>query len=368
MNRFISVKQLMFSVATFILGSTMLTSFLFTYTRNETWIAIALGALVGAAVVSVYGRLVKKHAGLTLIQINDAVFGRVAGKLVSALYTFFFFTLVVLNTRDLGSFVSGFILQRTPITVTYVVFLMLCAFAARKGPVALTRYSALLFIVYIAAIGLNTGLLINRMHPENLRPMLLLPLRNYLLAAHAAVMLPFCETVAFLVFMPYLRKHDGAGKAYRRGVVIAFCVILLIVVRDIFVLGGYTLYTTSPTYSSIRLIDIGDILTRLEIVFAVLLMTMLFFKVSVLLYSTAVSLSQLLQVKDYKILVTVLVVLCVVYADAMFASSYEHKQWMNSAAVYATFFVLFLPLVTLLVSELRGKARTKAEDQPLKMD
>jgi spore germination protein KB len=364
----ISTKQLMFSVAAFIIASTMLTSFLYTYTKNETWIPVTLAAAFSYAVASIYGRLAKNHAGLSLVEINDAVFGRIAGKIVSALYVFYFFTLVVLNTRDLGGFVSGFILQNTPISITYVVFLFLCSYAARKGAVSMTRYAVLLTIIYIAAVVFNLLLLINRIHLENLRPVFMAPLKNYLLGTHIVAMLPFCEVLTFLMFVPYLQKPDEAGKAFRRGIVLAFCVMLVIVLRDIVVLGKYSLYASSPTYSSIRLIDVGDILTRLEIVFAVMLMTMLFFKVSILFFTTVKALSQLLHIKDYSIFVNILVALCAVYSNAMFSSSFEHTQWTNTAAVYSTFFVLLLPLATLIVSEVQKKVRLKAEVEPLKMN
>ena len=209
MKHRISTKQLTFSVAAFIIASSFLTRFLYTYTKNETWIPVVLATAAGLLIVSIYGRLARAYPGLTLNGINDAVFGRVAGKCVSALYLFYFFTLIVLNTQDLGNFVESSVLPSTPISVTFIVFLLLCAFAARKGAVPMTRYAVLLNVVYIAAIIFNGLLLVNKMHPSNLLPVFTVPLKNYLLGTHLTAMLPYCEVIAFLMFTPYLQKAGG---------------------------------------------------------------------------------------------------------------------------------------------------------------
>ena len=340
----------MFSAAAFIIASSFLTRFLYTYTKNETWIPIVLAMAASMLLVSVYGRLARSYPRMTLIEIDDAVFGKVMGKIVSALYVFYFFTLIVLNTEDLGNFVEGFVLPSTPISVTYVIFLLLCSFAVRKGAVSMTRYAAVLTIIYIAAVLINTLLLINKMHPENLVPMFRVSVKNYLLGTHLTTMLPFCEIMALMMFTPYLQKPEETGKALRGGLLIGFIVLLTIIVRDIVVLGEYTLTATMPTYSSIRLIDVGDILTRLEIVFAVLLITMLFFKVSILFFSTVTGLSRLVHIDNHKIFIMILIALSVVYSNGMFRSVFEHTKWTTAAPVYSTFFLLVLPSVTLVIA------------------
>lgn len=357
-----------YAAAAFIIASSLQTRFLYQYTKNETWIPVIIGFVLSFIIISIYGRLARNHPGLSLIHINDAVFGSVLGKIVSAFYVFNFLMLLILNTEDLGDFVKGFILQSTPITIIYVVFLFVCSFASRKGAVAMTRYAVLLTVLYIAAVVINSFFLINRMHLENLLPAFILPVKNYLMSAHIVTMLSYCEVLAFLMFAPYMQKPDEMGKAMKRGLMIGFVVLLVIILRDIIVLGNYTLTTSSPTYNSIRLIDVGDILTRLEIIFAVALMTMLFFKVSILFFSTVSSFGQIFNIEQYKIFIYIFLALVVVYANGMFTSSSEHVKWTNSAPAYSTFFLFLLPLITLIVSEIRKNAKKNANDEPLKLD
>jgi spore germination protein KB len=357
----------MYSAAAFIIASSLLTRSLYTYTKNETWIPIVIATAVSYVIVSIYGRLARTYPGLSLIGINGAVFGTAAGKAVSALYLFYFFTLIVLNTRDLGSFVSAAVLPNTPISIVYIIFLLICAYAARKGAVPMTRYSVLITYLYIAAIVLNSLLLLNIVKPENLLPVFRLPVKNYLLGAHLTAMLPYCEVLVFLMFTPFLEKPEKTGVALRRGLLIAFAVLIVIIVRDVAVVGEFTLYTSMPTFNSIRLINVGDILTRLEIVFAVAVMMMLFFKVSILLFATVKGLSEVFGISQFREFTFIILALLVIYANAMFSSGFEQTKWFTTAATYSTFFLVVLPAVTLLVSELRKRSRKKETDEPVKL-
>jgi spore germination protein KB len=349
----ISSKQLAYSAALFIIASNLLTKSLYAYTKNQTWISIAMATCASFFVISIYGRLVKNHPGRTLFEINEAVFGAVGGKILSAVYVFFFLTLTVFNTRDLGSFVHSFVLPATPINVIYAVFIAVGAYAVRKGAEKMTRYGTLILFIYLILLFILSCLLIKDMHLVNFLPLFTVPLKNILLSAHIVIMLPYAEIFVFLTMSQRFNTPENAGKALRRGLAIGAATILFLVLRDIAVLGGYTLYTSSPTFNTIRLINIGDILTRLEIINAVLQITLFFFKVSILLYATTVGVGQLLGIGKYQIFTLVVGALVIVSANFLFISSGEHQQWFRAAATYGTLFLFILPLLTLIVSSFK---------------
>ena len=71
---------------------------------------------------------------MSLPEINNAVFGRVVGKTISVFYIFFFVSLALLNTRVLGDFINSSVLRQTPIMIVSIIFILVCAWAVRKGP------------------------------------------------------------------------------------------------------------------------------------------------------------------------------------------------------------------------------------------
>lgn len=359
-KRLISTKQLMYSVAAFITASTMLTRSLYMYTKNDTWITVILAGFISYAIISLYGRLVLHHPGASLIKINNEVFGAIIGKIISMLYIFFFLTLTVFNTLQLGDFVKFAVLPGTPINLIYFVFIFSFAYAARKGTQNMTRYATVIVALFIAALIFNSLLLLNKMHLENFLPMLTLPVKDYLLGTHFVVFLPFCEIFIFMMFASSMQKPEGLTRAIKRGFIIGAPILLFIVLRDILVLGNYAMVEAMPTYATIRQIDIGDVLTRLEIIYAVTLICVLFFKVSILFYGTVSGFSEMLGIKQYEIFIYISGVLVIVCANMFFQSSAEQSKWNEAAATYATFFLFVLPVITVIVSEFRKSAKREA--------
>lgn len=349
----ISAKRLMYSAALFIIASNLLTKNLYQLTKNQSWISVVIALVFGLVLIALYGRLIKNHSGCNLFDINETVFGSIVGKTISALYVFFFLSLTVFNTRDLGSFVSSIVLPATPTNLVYVVFIAICIYSVKKGAENILQYGAFILYVYLVLLFFISSLLLTKMHPDNFLPIFTVPVKNYILSAHLVTMLPFCEIIAFLVMTQFMEKPKATGKALRGGLLIGAAVTLLLVLRDIAVLGDYTLYTSSPTFNTVRLVDVGDILTRLEIINAVLQIILLFFKTSILLYATVTGVGMLFHIEHYRSFVFIISALVIVSANFFFRSSFEQMQWMTAAGSYATIFLFILPLMTLIMSEIK---------------
>jgi spore germination protein KB len=355
----LSAQQLMYAAAVFIIASNLLTKTLYQYTQNQSWVAVLVAIGAGLLLVTLYGRLITKHDGRNLYEINGLVFGIAGGKLISALYVFYFFTLTVFNTRDLGSFVGMFVLQATPHNIVYVFFLLVCAFAVKKGADKMTRYGTMIFCIYAVLIVFLTSLLIPLMDFKNFEPVFTVPLKNQLLSAHLVTMLPFGEVIVFLVMTQYMAKPETTGKALRRGLLLGALVILILNTRSTAVLGDYTRRASGPIFLSIRLIDVGDILTRLEIINAVLQMVLLFFKTSILYYVTVKGFIHLFNIKQHEPFTMILGALVLISAGFFFQNSSEHTLWFSAAATYSTFFLLILPACTMLISSVKGREKGK---------
>lgn len=359
----ISTKQIKYSVSAFIIASSLLLLEISEYSKNQSWIPIIIAFAVSCLIVFIYIRLVKNHPGLSLFEINEKVFGTLLGKCVSALYIFFFFSLTVFNTQELGYFVKMMVLPGTPLTVIFVIFLLLCSYSVRKGAGPMTRYAAILTFGSILALVFNGVLIINKMHLENLLPVFTVPIKNYLLSAHYAAMVPFCEILPILTLAAYVQKPSEIGKALMGGLAIGAAVLLFIILRDIVVLGDYI--ASIPTFLSVRLIDVGDVLTRLEIVYAVILMSMMFFKVSILLFSTVSGVGKLFNIEQFKYFISIIGVLVIIGANSFFLSSTEHTKWHDAIATYSTFFLFVIPVVTLIVSMIKKSAlKRKTAEAP----
>lgn len=363
----LTAKQLISSVSAFIIASSLLTSNLYYFAQNDSWLSVIMGFGVSVVMVGIYATLSKHYPGLNLVEINDAVFGIVPGKIITLLYTFYFLSLSFLNTRDLGVFVNSFVLPHTPFIVVIIAFVFLCSRAVAKGPASILGYGFILSFIAIFAILLNSVLMINIVQPNNLLPAFSVPVKKLLIGSHIVTMLPFSEIMSFMMFIPFMKKNERFGQSMRRGLYLGAGVLLFVVFRDILVLGPFIAIFTMPTFSTVRYIDIGDILTRLDVVYAVILMSLLFFKVTVVYFSTVSCVQHVFKMKSYRPLLSIVGALILLYALSTFSSLSEHVKWnLSAAATYSTFFLLLLPFTTLIVSCFKkGRLKRKTINQEI---
>jgi spore germination protein KB len=352
----ISTLQLMFSVGCFIQGSSLLTFPSHSLVKQEAWITIIIGYLISLPVIWIYTALAGKYPGKSLVDINEIVLGKFFGRLFSALYIAFFISLAFLNTRIIGDFVNAYMLPLTPMPVVLAMFIFICCWAVRRGVNTITRYGTLFVIIIFIVILFTNLLLIKNIRLCHLLPIFSQPVPEYFKSAHTIAMLPICEIMAFIMLFPSLLDTSGAAKALWGGSAIGAATLLIAVARDTAVLGPVAQAVTAPSFLVIRMINVANILTRMEILYALALIMLMFFKVSILLYAAVFGVSQLLRLSSYKFLVSTFGVIVVLFAITTFESSIEHSDWINSgsAPVYSTFFQVGLPAVTVITAVIRS--------------
>lgn len=346
----------MYAAATFIIATSLVTKPLYTFMKNDAWFAVVAGFLVNVLLYLVYAGIARKFPGESLIDINDAVYGRFFGKIVSALYVFFFFTLACFDTNVISSFIKALVLPNTPMALILFVFVFVCIYAARRGPVNLMKFSALFVYASTAVIIINSLLLLKDTDLKNFQPAFEMPLQNYIFGTYSVAMLPLCDPFALFMFAPDMRHPKEFGKAMFKGLTLGAVVLLFIVLRDITILGRVSALETYPTFSSIQQIDVGDVITRMDIIYISILLAMMFYKVSALFYASVNSIQRLMKFDSYRFLTLSFGALLMIYSLAVFGSAAEHSEWLvgGGAEYFQTFFMVLLPLLTLIVAECRG--------------
>lgn len=352
----ISARQLMFSVGCFIQSSTLLTAFFSAITLQDSWIIIITGYIASLPVLAVMIALCKRFPKKDLIEINDIVFGPVLGKVASVIYLLFFLTLGALNARDVGNFITGFFMPETPLAVILVMFMIACIFAVRKGFEVVARFG-FLFVCLMFILTSFTGLLsLNIMDITNFQPVLALPPMRYLQATHLVMTIPFGEVIVFMMILPQVKEEKRIPQSLVIGSVIGLITMLLVEVRDITVLGSGAGIVAFPSFETLRMIKIGDILERMELFFAIGLFVLLFYKVCVFLQAVSLCICRITKTQGLQ--ATILPVGFVMIGYSLFVMETPLDNIRIAAIIIPFFWMIFeliLPLLTLIVAVLRKK-------------
>lgn len=346
----------MFCVAFFLQSSTLLTSFLAGVTKQDSWLPVLTGSLVCIPLILVYRSLMLTFPNKNFLQMLTTVFGRVAGKVLGFAFLWFCLTLAALNLKDMGNFTKLMVLESTPHWVLTLMAVVVAAWMVRSGLKTVVRYGRLFTILEFVVIGITIVLVVNQINFKNFLPMFQLPVMKYVQSTHILATIPLGELVVFLMVTPCVQfSRKDATKYWLGGVAIGILTLLIVLLRDISVLGGSMHLFSLPGLVTLRLVNLGEALSRMEVLFAAMLILLLFFKVSVMLYVSTIAVCQLANIRAYKQLALVIGAFLVVYCLTFFPNVVDH---VTAAQEYVPFiwtiFEILLPVSVWIGAKVRG--------------
>jgi spore germination protein (amino acid permease) len=362
----ISSHELLFSVFCFMQGTMLRSGFIIGVTRNDSWLMALTGLAVSLVLVSIYSSLSKRFPRKNLFEISEIIFGKILGKIVSSLYVFFFLTLTALNTHDLGDFVVGYMIPKTPIAVITLLFILVCLYAVHKGIESFMRLSTAFCILAIGAVTINIILILKDIQFDYLKPFFQQPLMKYVQGTLTVVAIPMGEIIAFMAIVPMLGGVKP-GKPLAKGLTLSALFLTAVMLRDIMTLGPMATMVSLPSYESVRYVSLAGILTRMESLYGLILIVLFLFKVCILLYASLLGLSQVLGFRSYEPLMLLCTAFIYMYSLFVFESSMENAAWgATTAAFFSLSFEFVLPIISLVTAAIRklGSPKDDGEEAP----
>jgi spore germination protein KB len=250
---------------TFFYILALLTSFLAGVTKQDSYFPVLFGIALCMPLIWLYRTIMVLFPDENFIQILKRVWGPVAGTIIGAAYVWFFITLTGLNLTDLGNFVKITVMTETPHTVLAVMCMLTAVWAVRYGIRVVTRYSALFTFVEFFIVAVTIILVVNQIKFENLLPVFDLPPIKYIQATHIIATIPFGELVVFLMIIPNVKlSNRDATKYWFLGVGMGMLTLLVVLLRDIAILGNTLHLFALPGLVTLRLVNMGEALSRMK--------------------------------------------------------------------------------------------------------
>ncbi|MDP4108584.1 MAG: endospore germination permease [Bacillota bacterium] len=350
----ITGRQFAFLLAGFIQGSIFLLSFVTNLTKHDTWLALLAAVTLIIPYTAVYFTISKKFPDKNIIQINDEVFGRYLGKIISLYYIIYFNIILSLNLKDLGGFYSSYLIQDQPVDYFTVVFIAVLSYLLWKGIENLARLAYLFVGAAYFIIVSTTLMLMPQMQLSNFLPVFDVSVKDFVKGAHLIASLPYAEMITFLMITPAVNDKKSLVKNAYLGLSLASVSFFIVVFRDTAVLGNLEPILASPAFEAVRLINITGIFTRMDILIGVGNTLLVFLKCGVFFYASVLSVAQFCGLKDYKTVIFPLGVLSVVLASALYESTIDNMVVTQITEILSTMMLQFIiPPVTLLVAKLR---------------
>lgn len=356
----ITVWQGISITAMFILGSPAVMG-----AANEagadSCLGVVIGLLLAVPAVLVYARVKRLRPGEDMYGALIWAFGRVVGKVLAALITWYALHLGALTLHSFTRFIGATALPQTPQAVTALMVGAVAVWAVKSGQNTLGRWSTVFFLAVACTLAATLVLAIPYYDAGNLLP------AAYggaapLLAGGTTAFATFAEVVVLLFALSSFKEGASPYSALIGGVAAGGLALFLLSLRDTLILGGETLGKRYyPSYTAVRVISFGDFFQRFEIIVGGVFLLCGLLKAAVCLMAAARGIARLFDIKEHKKIAAPTALLMTVLSVMLFKSPMEMPDWMEIYKYYAFSFQVLIPLAVWIAAEVRSR-RGRAGD------
>lgn len=350
----ISSTQLMFLFIGLLQANTLTAAFISGVTKQNTWVVLSIGFFIVSILLLIYTWLNNKFPDKNLIEMNDAIYGKHIGKVFSLLYIYLFWFLIPVNLRYIADFFSTYLFQGTDIYVFVLPIVMVCIYTIKKGLEVISRTGFVITIVVMVAFIFISIFTIKDIHLSNFLPLFQINLKELIQGTNLMVVLPFGETIVFLMLFPYVNDRKQVRRSAFTGFIIGSIYFLIVILRNIAVLGNIASIYVLPSYQVSRYINVGGIITRTEVMVALTLLFSVFLKLCIVYYATALSISQLFKLRSYKPLIIPIGIISGILSISMYSSAADEAyEAANIYPIFAIPFIIIFPVMSMITAYVR---------------
>ncbi|WP_340147252.1 endospore germination permease [Ruminiclostridium josui] len=289
------------------------------------------------------------------------VFGKVTGKILSAIYIWYGFHLGGIVLRNFGEFVTVVALPETPMFVSLFCLGLVCIAAVYLGVEVISRTASVFapLIIFFTALVFILGM--TQLRLNYLQPILGNGLTPVLKGGFITFSFPMAETVLFLCIFSSLQTKKSPKKVYIWGTLIASSMIIITTIRNIAVLGNLTENFYFSSYAATSRIRIGTFIQGVEVTVSFIFIFSVFVKCAVCLLATCKGIAKVFNLKDYRSIVIQTGLLMIYFSYIVYHTIIEMTYWTMEIYPYYTFpMQVIIPTITWFVAEIK-KSRNLLE-------
>ncbi|WPC39468.1 endospore germination permease [Clostridium sp. JS66] len=320
--------------------------------KQDAWISVVFAEFFGILLIWIIWFLGSQYPNMTLIYIIKQILGKWIGTIVAASFVFLCLTIAYHLPWYIGDFVTTQAMPQTPAYAINLLFVIVVSISILYGIETIARASEL--FIYIVSILFFIAMILVSPNAkiENIQPIF----ENGIITILKGSVILSCVFTFHLIIlmMIYPINIDNILEAKRsllKGYLWAGLIIFITTLMSILVLGGPVAAVSQfPTYLLAKEIRVGSVLTRLEFIIAVIWIITLFMIGTLFFYAGVIGLSQLLKLKDHKLIVMPLGLIISVMSVVVFPDAIYQKNWINLIwTPYIITYGVILPVTLLIV-------------------
>lgn len=343
--------------ATALLG---VPSIIAVHAGRDAWISSLLTTLLALPVAWLTAKLASLFPGQTLVEFPEAVLGRWAGKVLGLAYLFWFVHICAIMVREFGDFMVDAFMPETPLVAVIIIAVAVAAYIVTQGLEVVARTNQVFLPLQLFSIALIFLLVTPEMDLKRLLPV------GETDAVHifkgAIAPLAWCgEINTFAMIIPFLARPGGAGRIATTSVVAVGLLFTVIVAGSLAVFGPGVANMTYPVLNVTRVINIANVLERMDPFIVTIWITGGYVKIAFFYYVTVLGGARLLKCRDMRPLVLPVGVILAALSILIGQSNLEVLRFIGFTwPFYAFTMEMAIPLGLLLIALFTGRGKSRA--------
>lgn len=355
----ISMRQAICMIVLFLFGSSALMG-MGSGTGQDAWIVIIIAAVLGSLISIVYARVISLFPERNLYDIAQVIFGKIIGKLIIALMTWYAIHLAALVVRNYSEFIQIVALEETPQLVMMLVMLFIIGYMAFSGMGILSKWVMIATVLVLIVVLFTVVLSIKQVNLTNILPIMTHDFTTMTSASLKIFAFPFAETVVFLALADSIKKSDNPYKIYLYGIFIGALILIITFLRNLMILGVPMLEKSYfPSYTAARIINIGELFSRIEITIFSNFILGGITKISICLFAAIKGVEKLFNIKSNAKIVFLISLIILLISKFQFNSVIEMMKFIDIYYIYAVPFQIIIPLLIWIGAEIKTRKKEK---------
>ncbi|MCA0758070.1 spore germination protein [Paenibacillus sp. N4] len=355
----ITAGQLARLFFTFMTGSSIINipAPLISFAKNDAWMSLLVSAVPGLLLLSCLLYMNKQYPGLTFIEYSNKAVGKWVTFILAIPFCTALFHMTASIVLDVDLFMTSSMMDETPMYVFSIIVMSAAAITVRAGIEAMARMFTIMIVVTISLIFVIFILAIPDYRPEQLLPLMPQGIKPMLHGAYFTYGFPFGEVIVFTMLLKFVRKQDGKvlNKYMYTSLIMNAVVLIISVVCTIMMFGPMAGERKYSLYQFARIIQVVDIIERIESIIAMALIAGSYMKATITLFALNLTITQLLKLKDDRILVLPISVICVLLSLILSEGMARFEETVSSVhPLFITVSYVIPLLIVMIVSMFRS--------------
>lgn len=321
--------------------------------ENGAWISILIANAIGFLFLFIVLFMYERYPTLSYIQYTKELLWKPVAYAFGISLALILFLFTANITYGMGQFLTTSMMKESPLYVFHFLIIMVGALTIRSGIEVMARmFHGILyfmFFIILAILVLN----ITHYHPEFLLPVLPSGWKPVFHAAYVGIGFPYMDIMYFAMVLPYLkREHEMPFKRWMYGGLLLNGVVLAVtIMASIMILGPMVMFEKFPIFQVARIIEIGEIIQRVESVFGIALIIGSYMKITLMLFIINEVVTQLFDISNKRAFVFPNALLVYLLSVTTFNNEVELGE---SGLMMETILALSLGFIPLLIVTLRS--------------